>query len=148
MMANIDLLTYLLLDITLNLSRGKYQPHNKPDNDPLYIDVNSNHPENITKNLANRMLKRINKLSSDEHVFNSISVLYNNALNNSGYKQNMKFQYNVSDKVQKRKSNRGHRIIWFNPPYICSMVTDIGKKFFLLLNKHFSNMHKFYKIFN
>ena len=56
------------LDITLNLSTGRYQPYNKPDNDPLCINVNSNHPPNITKNLPDSISKRINKLSSDELI--------------------------------------------------------------------------------
>ena len=136
------------LDVTLNLSTGKYQPYNKPDNDPLYIDVNSDHPPNITKNLPDSISKRIKKLSSDEHVFNSTKDLYNNTQKNSGYKQNIKFQHNVPVEVQKRKNNRGRKIIWFNPPYSCSVATDIGKKFFLLLDKHFPKTHKFYKIFN
>ena len=66
---NIKIVNFL--DVTLNLSTGKCQPYNKPDNDPLYIDVNSNHPPNITKNLPDSISKRINKLSSDEHVLNS-----------------------------------------------------------------------------
>ena len=129
------------LDVTLNLSTGK--PCNKLDNDLLYIDVNSNHPPNITKNLPDSISKRINKLSSDEHVFNSTKGLYNNALKNSGYKQNIKFQHNISVEAQKRKSNRGCKIIWFNPPYNCSVATDIGQNFFLLLDKHFPKTHKF-----
>ena len=67
---------------------------------------------------------------------------------NSGYKQNIRFQHNVFAEAQKRKSNRGRKIIWFNPPYSCSVATDMGKKFFLLLDKHFPKTHKFYKIFN
>ena len=35
------------------------------------------------------------KLAPDEHVFNSTKDLYNNALENNGYKQNIKFQHNV-----------------------------------------------------
>ena len=136
------------LDVTLNLSTGKYQTYNKPDNDPLYIDVNSIHPPNISKNLPNSLSKRKNKLSSNEHVFNSTKGLYNNVLKNSGYKQNIKFQHNVFVEAQKRKSNRGRKIIWFNPPYRCSVATDIGKKFFLLLDNYFPKTHIFYKIFN
>ena len=63
----------------------KYQPYNKPDNNPLYIDANFNHPSNITQNLPNSISKPINKLSSYEHVFNSTKD--NKALKNSGYKQ-------------------------------------------------------------
>ena len=143
-----NLKTVNFLDVTLNLSTGKYQPYNKPDNYPLYIDVNSNHPPNITKNLPDSISKRISKLSYDEHVFNSTKHLYNNALKNSGYKKNIKFQHNVPVEAQKRKSNRGRKIIWFNPTYICGVATDTGKKFFLLLGKHFPKTHKVYKIFN
>ena len=134
--------------LPIKLSTGKYQLYNKPDNDPLYSDVNSSHPPNITKNLPDSISKRINKLSSDEHVFNSTKDFYNNALKNSGYKQNIKFQHNVSVEAQKRKSNRGRKIIWSNPPYSCNVATDISKKFFLLLDKHFPKTHEFYKIFN
>ena len=35
------------LDVTLNLTTGKYQPYNKPDDNPLYINILSNHPPNI-----------------------------------------------------------------------------------------------------
>ena len=39
------------LDLTVNLSTGKYEPYNKPDNKLLYINENSNHPRSIIKNL-------------------------------------------------------------------------------------------------
>ena len=32
------------LDLTLNLKTESYQPSRKPNNDPIYIDINSNHP--------------------------------------------------------------------------------------------------------
>ena len=35
------------LDVTLNLTTGKYEPYNKPDNNSLYINILSNHPSNI-----------------------------------------------------------------------------------------------------
>ena len=35
-----------------------------------------------------------------------------------------------------------------NPPYSCKVATDIGKLFFLLLDKHLPMTHKFYNIFN
>ena len=66
----------------------------------------------------------------------------------SGYKQNNKFQHNAFVEAQKRKTNRGRKIIWFNPTSSCSVATEIGNKIFLLLDKHFPEMHKFYKIFN
>ena len=60
----------IFLVMTINLSTGKYRPYNKPDNDLLYIDVNSNHPPNITKNLPDSTSKQIDKLSSDKFQHN------------------------------------------------------------------------------
>ena len=47
-------------------------------------------------NFPDSISKRINKPSSDEHVFNGTEGFYNNALKNSGCKQNIKFQNNFS----------------------------------------------------
>ena len=123
-----NLKTVNFLDVTLNLSTRKYQLYSKPGNGPLCIDVNSNRSPNITKTLLDTISsKRINKLSSDEHVFNSTKGLYNNALKNTGYKENIKFQHNVLVETQKRKNNRGRKIIWFNLPYSCNVPKDIRK---------------------
>ena len=67
------------LDVTLNLTTGKYQPYNKPDNNPLYINILSNHPPNVIKNLPENISKRINTLLADETTFNKSKDLYNNA---------------------------------------------------------------------
>ena len=51
------------LDVTLNLTTGKYQPYKKnPDN----------HLPNVTENIPSSISKRINNLSADETTFNSI----------------------------------------------------------------------------
>ena len=79
------------LDLKLNLSTGKYEPYNKPDNKLLYINVNYNHPPNIIKNLPESISQRINKLSSDKVVFNNSKDLFRNALSNSGFDHKIKF---------------------------------------------------------
>ena len=68
------------LDVTLNLTTGEYQPYNKPDNNPLYINILSNHPPNIIKYLPENISKRMNTLSADETTFNKFKDLYNNSL--------------------------------------------------------------------
>ena len=65
---------------TLNLSNGKYEPYNMPNNKPLYMNSNSNDPPNV------------NKFSSDETVSNSSKELLKNALSNSGFDHKIKFQ--------------------------------------------------------
>ena len=40
------------------------------------------------------------------------------------------------------------KIIWFNPPYSKNVSTKVGNQFLKLINKHFPQYHKFYKLFN
>ena len=105
------------LDVTLNLTTGKYQPHNKPDNNQLYISIFHIHPPNIIKNLPGNISKRVNTLPADEATLNKSNYLYNNALTESGFKHNITFQkqQNTST-VTNNTKNRKRKIIWFNPP--------------------------------
>ena len=137
------------LDLTLNLTTGKYQPYNKPDKNPLYINILSNHPPNIIKNLPSNISKRINTLSADETTFNKCKDLYNNALAETGFKHKITFkkQQNTST-VTITPKNRKRKIIWFNPPFSLNISTNIGKKLFSLLGKHFPITHQLHKLFN
>ena len=60
MTCEVNLKAFNFLDIIPNLTTGKYQPYNKPDINPLYINILYNHPPNIIKNLPDNMYKRIN----------------------------------------------------------------------------------------
>jgi hypothetical protein len=42
-----NLHTVDFLDVQLNLKNNSYGPYRKPDNNPVYINVHSNHPKNI-----------------------------------------------------------------------------------------------------
>ena len=68
-----NLKTVNFLDVTFNLCTGKYQPLNKPNDTPTYINVNSNHPPNIIKALPNSISQRINNISSDKATFNNVA---------------------------------------------------------------------------
>ena len=137
------------LDVTQNLAAGKYQPYNKPDNNPLYINILSNHPPNIIKNLPGNISKRINTLSADETTFNKSKDLYNNALAESGFKHKITFQkqQNTST-VSNTAENRKRKITWFHPTFSVNVSTNIDKKVFSLLGKHFPKTHQLHKLFN
>ena len=79
------------LNVTLNLTTVKYQTYNQPDNNPLYIDILSNHPPNIIKNLPDNISKRINTLSADETTFDKSKDIYKHALAGSGLKHKIRF---------------------------------------------------------
>ena len=60
------------LNVTLNLTICKDQPYNKADNNSLYINILSNHPPNLIKNLRSNISKRIDNLSADETTFKNL----------------------------------------------------------------------------
>ena len=68
------------LDIEMNLGTGTYGPYRKPDNMPVYINRNSNHPPTIIKEIPNAIAKRISDISSSEVVFNESMPIYSDAL--------------------------------------------------------------------
>ena len=75
-----NLMIVNFLDVTLNLNTGTHEPYNTLNNNPLYININSNHPPKIIKNLPENIQKRISKLSSSTRIFTISKGLYNNAL--------------------------------------------------------------------
>ena len=126
------------LDVTLDLPGDKYYPYRKPNNELLYINTASNHPPSITKQLPNMINRRISDISCNEHEFNKAKTAYEEALAKSGFQKSMKFEASPQP-----KKNRKRNIIWFNPPFIQNVKTNIGKKFMALLGKHFPLYHKF-----
>ena len=77
------------LDVTLNLSSGKYQPYSKPNNIPLYVHSKSNHPPNTIPNIPFSINKHLSQISSDKESFNSTSTEYQHAIRNSGHNYNL-----------------------------------------------------------
>ena len=144
---NLKVVDYL--DITFNLNDGTHKPYNKPNNKPLYIHVDSNHPSNIIKQIPNSISTRISNNSSNEMVFNDAAPYYNDILQSCGYSQKLKFTPPViNEKANNKKRKRSRKVIWFNPPFDKSVETNVGKIFLNLVSKHFPNDHRYHKIFN
>ena len=132
------------LDVMLDLKRDKYYPFRKPNSNPRYIHVQSNHPPNIIKQIPAMISKRISNNSSDKTEFERAAPEYNKALADSGYREKLTFSDVKGNKKRKRTRNR----IWFNPPFSLNVKTNIGKDFFRLLDKHFPAHHRYHKLFN
>ena len=54
---NLKIVNYL--DISLNLINGTYQPYRKPENAPLFIHNDSNHPPSIKKQVPISIYSKI-----------------------------------------------------------------------------------------
>ena len=80
------------LDVTFDLHNNTYQPYRKPNDNPLYIHTQSNHPKHIVNNVPLAINKRLSEIASSEDLFNESRGIYQNALTNSGYKFKLKYQ--------------------------------------------------------
>ena len=131
------------LDITLDLSNSTYRPYKKPNDKLQYINVLSNHPPQIIKQLPQIINDRLSANSSNKEIFDSTKDEYENSLKESGHTAKLTFNKNTSNK-RKRKRN----IIWFNPPFNKGVSTNIAKRFLLLIDKHFPQRSTLHKVFN
>ena len=132
------------LDVTFNLTNETYQPYSKPNGQPVYINVHSNHPPNIIKRIPKMISDRMNKISSNKTIFERAAPYYNDALAASGYKETISFD----NSKQNHKRTRSRKVIWFNPPFSINVKTDVARKFLKIVGKNFPRNHKLRKLFN
>ena len=136
------------LDVTFNLSSGKYYPYRKPNDKPLYINRLSNHPPPILRQLPAAISRRLTDISHDVEVFRDAAPLYNNALKESGYTENVEYVEGRKNIEPVSRRNRARKVTWFNPPYSKNVVTRVGQEFLKLIDKHFPVGSKLRKVFN
>ena len=122
----------------------------KPNNTPLYVHQESNHPPNILKNIPESINRRLSTISSDETMFNNAAPAYQEALKNSGYKYKLKYDPapKANNENTNNKRSRKRNITWFNPPYSENVATNIGKKFLFLIDRCFPPGHQLHKLLN
>ena len=64
------------LDVTLNLDKGSYEPYTKPNNTPIYVHRESNHPHSILKSIPLAINKRLSEISSNKESFDKAARIY------------------------------------------------------------------------
>ena len=143
-----NLKTVNFLDITLNLDKSKYSPYMKPNDKPIYVHSESNHPRCTLKQIPISINKRLSSISSSKSDFDAASKPYQDALDASKFRHKLSFNPTNDDlnKTRKRKGKR--HIIWYTPPFSLSVKTNIGRQFIELVKKHFHPQSPLYKIFN
>ena len=135
------------LDVELFLKDKSYKPYKKPNDTPMYINTKSNHPPPIIKNIPDMISKRLSNISSNEQLFNESTHDYTSALEASGYTEPLSYQA-PQQQSPKKKRKRTRKVVWFNPPYSTSVTTDLGRRFFSILDRSFPKEHRFHKILN
>ena len=123
------------LDITLDLSKGIYKPFMKENDQPIYVDMNSNHPPMVLKNIPMGVNRRLSRISANKEVFDSSKAPYQEALRKSGYRYELK--YEPPQEKTKKKKTRSRPVTWFNPPFSLNVKSKVGKEFLTLLDTSF-----------
>ena len=132
------------LDVTLDLNTGIFKPFMKENDMPVYVDVKSNHPPAILKNIPLGVNRRLSRISANETVFNQAVPAYQAALDKSGYSHKLVYEPYIKTK---KKKNRRCKVTWFNPPYSANVKTNIGKEFLKILDKAFPKTNPLHKLF-
>ena len=73
------------LDITLNLNNEKHYPYRKPNDKPLYINRQSDHPPTILNHLPAAISRRLSGISDYEDAFLEAAPLHDNTMKASRY---------------------------------------------------------------
>ena len=144
---NIRIVNFLYA--TFDLINDIYTPYRKPNDSPVHINKNSNHPPTVLRQLAKSVSKRILETSSNEQIFKESIPIYEEALKKSGFHEKLEYVSEEVGKHGKEETKRWKRkIIWFNPPYSNNVKSNVGKQFLKLGRRHFPKCHKLNKIFN
>ena len=168
-----NLKTVDFLDVTLNLDNGTFKPLSKNNSAPRYINISSNHPRSVLRQIPNAVNQRINKLSSGKKIFEENKSRYDDALKDSGFQGRLEYltpvdlnsrarknnggthtplkvgeTINNSSHGNRRGKNRNRKVVWFNPPFCKLTNINIGRYFLHLLDKHFNRGNPLSRIFN
>ena len=134
----------------MSLSAGTFQPYLKPNARPVYINVGSNHPPQIIKNVPPSVNQRLCSISCNEQVFRDAAKSYQDALTASGHTATLQYTPRPDNTLggPRRKRQRTRNVIWYTPPFSQSVKTNVGGKFLKLVAKHFPQGSRLHKIFN
>ena len=108
----------------------------------------SNHPHSILKSIPLAINKRLSKISSNKEVFDKAAPIYQQALEKSGYKHQLKFDATSKDQTRSEERSRRRNITWYNPPFSKNVATNVGKKFLRIVKESFPPGHPLRKFFN
>ena len=87
------------LDVQFNLKTNSYKPYMKPNNEPVYINKNSNHPPQVLRELPKSTEKRISNISSSKEIFDISKPIYEKTLNECGFHHKLLYQENVINNI-------------------------------------------------
>ena len=120
----------------------------KPNDVPLYVHSQSNHPKKVLENIPLAVNERLNRISANKSVFDAASPPYQEALRKSGYSHNLFFSPPQDPSTPRQGKPRSRRVTWFNPPWNSAVKTNVGKQFLRIIDTSFPLDNPLRKVFN
>ena len=136
------------LDVTLSLETESHAPYRKPNDRPLYVNTQSNHPPTVIKEIPKAINKRLNAISSNREKFDNAKDEYQKALTESGHIHQLAYNPENEATQNQARNKKKRNIIWFNPPFNAAVSTNVGKRFLELIDKHFVKKHPLRPLLN
>jgi len=93
------------------------------------------------------IVKQVSSISVNKGVFDAEAPIYNTALRNSGFTEEIQYTED-SNSQPKRSWYRRREVLWFNPPWNAAVSTNVAARFLKLIDKHFDKQSPFDKNFN
>ena len=108
------------LDVRFNLNEHSYESYRKPNNEPVYINKQSNHPPDITADIPKAITKRLTNISCNKNVFDRNVDIYQAVLKNSGFDGKITYNdqseqannVNIEESNQARKRKRATILLY------------------------------------
>ena len=97
----INLTSVDFYDVHFDMKQEIYTPNRKTNNDSIYIQKHSNHPQNIVRDLPMSINKRISDTSSNGEIFNSHIPIYQKPLKKCGFNNNLIYRQSYPRKTEK-----------------------------------------------
>ena len=103
--------------------------------------------------MHNKEYTGLHKQTPQQNLFKRASLQishspYQTALQKSGYSGKLTFNEQQKQNGEHKKRQRSRNITWFNPPFSENVSTNLGRKFFNLLDRCFPPGHKLHKLLN
>ena len=95
------------LDVTIDIRDKSYKPYLKENNVTKYVNVKSNHPPVILKNLPKGINTRLSEISSSNELFMQNIKVHQDELKKSGFDYELK--YDRKTEKNKHISNIGKK---------------------------------------
>ena len=120
----------------------------KPNDTPLYVNSQSNHPKKVLENIPLAVNERLSRISSNEAVFDAAAHPYQEALSKSGYKHKLKFSPPLDPPTPQKGKVRSRKVTWFNPPWNSAVKSNVGKQFLRIVDTSFPPNNPLRKLLN